>query len=400
MKLTDTEAVLLGDVRAELEQLVLSRTQSDPEDVVQESLARLLEVRARLDAEVWKPYALATARHLLHDRARQLDKAARHQHRLFERPEIDSPEAGVLRAEEHAAVQRGLDALDAPERELLNEHYSGDQGVLPGGVTPARAARLARVRARLRLAYVLQHERVQLPTSRCRPVLEALSAGERRRQVQLGTSRHLTACSTCAVLAPALVHRRRSLVGWQPLSWAGLTGAAAAVWAAMRRRPARSSVAVGGAVVVAGTVMLASQAMAPTTPVTAPPSSAPPAAAPPVGGTLQVDGLPVSLGPDAEPLQGGTATGQDLSVVAVPADEGFWVGAPEARIWVQLVTNGGESVRQVRPGDLVSLRGVVRRTDEQFPARVGLTQEEGAGEVLRRGLYVEVLVGDLDVRPG
>ncbi len=112
-----------------------------------------------------------------------------------------------------------------------------------------------------------------------------------------------------------------------------------------------------------------------------------------------MDGRPVSLELSAARLDKGTATGKDLPVFTVPADEGFWVGTSEARIWVQAITNG-ESPAQIRPGDLVTLRGVVRATDASFPARVGLTGEEGAGELLRRGLYIEVLTEELTVRPG
>ena len=46
------------------------------------------------------------------------------------------------------------------------------------------------------------------PTDRCRPVLIALSAGERRRQQQLDCAGHLLECDYCSALSPALLDRR------------------------------------------------------------------------------------------------------------------------------------------------------------------------------------------------
>ena len=55
------------------------------------------------------------------------------------------------------------------------------QGSTPGAV----AARLSRARASLRVEYLLLAEGIEPPTDRCRPVLRALSSGDRRRQREL-----------------------------------------------------------------------------------------------------------------------------------------------------------------------------------------------------------------------
>jgi hypothetical protein len=65
----------------------------------------------------------------------------------------------------------------------------------------AIAMRLARARATLRLEFLLAVRRVELPTDRCRLVLLALSAGDRRRQPKLDAAGHLDTCPTCAALA-------------------------------------------------------------------------------------------------------------------------------------------------------------------------------------------------------
>jgi hypothetical protein len=81
----------------------------------------------------------------------------------------------------------------------------------------------------------------------------------------------------------------------------------------------------------------------------------------------------------------------------VPVDEGFWVGIePGRRMWVQLV-GPGESPQQVRPGDVVSFRGQAVPTPPDLPARVGLTDAGGAGEVVQAGRHLEVRHVDLVV---
>jgi anti-sigma regulatory factor (Ser/Thr protein kinase) len=58
--------------------------------------------------------------------------------------------------------------------------------------------------------YLLELEQAEPPTARCRPVLLALSAGDRRRQRDLDAGGHLLACSWCARLSEALLDRRRT----------------------------------------------------------------------------------------------------------------------------------------------------------------------------------------------
>jgi anti-sigma regulatory factor (Ser/Thr protein kinase) len=72
------------------------------------------------------------------------------------------------------------------------------------------AAQLNRTRARLRVEYLLVSERVEPPTERCRPVLLAISSGDRRRQREVDAARHLLECDLCARLSGPLVGRGRS----------------------------------------------------------------------------------------------------------------------------------------------------------------------------------------------
>jgi anti-sigma regulatory factor (Ser/Thr protein kinase) len=78
-------------------------------------------------------------------------------------------------------------------------------GVSAGAV----AAQLNRSRARLRVEYLLALEDVEPPSDRCRPVLLALSLGDRRRQRELDAARHLLECDLCASLSQPLLERGR-----------------------------------------------------------------------------------------------------------------------------------------------------------------------------------------------
>jgi len=88
---------------------------------------------------------------------------------------------------------------------------------------------------------------------------------------------------------------------------------------------------------------------------------------------------------------------REVPVLAVPADEGFWVGEPGARMWVKLRV-GGESGVRVRAGDVVSFRGMLVRHGPEFADRVGVSRPEGAGELNRTGHHVDVRGKSLIVR--
>ena len=76
-----------------------------------------------------------------------------------------------------------------------------------GSTAGAVAAQLNRTRARLRVEYLLALERAEPPTDRCRPVLLALSSGDRRRQREVDAGRHLLECDLCARLSEPLMER-------------------------------------------------------------------------------------------------------------------------------------------------------------------------------------------------
>lgn len=379
-----------------VEAYVRARAVDDAEDVVQESLTRLLESQDRLDRSAWGAYAVITARNLLVSRERERETAGRHQHRLYDPGARDSVEQELLLAEEHHDLTRALDSLPPQDRELLVERYSESPTDRHRSLPAARAARLARARARLRVAYLVQHGRVQLPTPRCRPVLEALTSGDRRRQERLGAARHLLACPVCAAHSAGLVARRRASIGLHPLAWIG----AALAWGWRQAREHRATA-------TAATLVVSAVAVVAVTPLSLPGGASAPTApggasrSEPAGpGTVTIGALRVLPRRPPAPLPTGPAVGRAVPVSEVPADEGFWVGGgPGQRLWVQVVTPA-ESAEQVRPGDLVSFVGRALPVDPQLAARAGLTDDEGAGELADLGVYIEVRPQDLDVLPG
>ena len=98
------------------------------------------------------------------------------------------------------------------------------------------------------------------------------------------------------------------------------------------------------------------------------------------------------LGASADDLRthaGQPAAGRAVRVQSVPADEGFWVGTSEQdRLWVQLSGTAGESAYKVRQGDSIDFTGTVTATPEDFAAKTGVTEAEGAGQLTSQGFHV------------
>lgn len=183
------------------------------DDLVQETLVRVMAARARVEQDTLAPYAAVTARNLVISLARSDERARRMAHLLADGVESERPEDDLLRREERAAVEAALTRIPESERDMLVAHevHGQDTATLAAseGSTPgAIAARLSRTRARLRVEYLLERERAEPPTDRCRPVLFALSAGDRRRQRELDAGGHLLACDFCARLSAPLLDRR------------------------------------------------------------------------------------------------------------------------------------------------------------------------------------------------
>ncbi|HKO84310.1 MAG TPA: sigma-70 family RNA polymerase sigma factor [Actinomycetota bacterium] len=185
------------------------------EDLVQETLTRVMAARRRLEPRTLAPYAVVTARNLTRSLATSEDRSRRHAHRLIDLREPVLPEDEALRREESRAITTALAKLPQQDQEALVAHevegtdtttLAASRDSTPGAV----AAQLSRARAKLRVEYLLELEQAEPPTAHCRPVLLALSAGDRRRQRDLDAGGHLLACGWCARLSEPLLDRRRT----------------------------------------------------------------------------------------------------------------------------------------------------------------------------------------------
>ena len=375
----------------------------DVDDIVQETLVRMLPARERLEATALTAYAITVARNLVHDLHRTRSRRRDLLPRLVEDRSPEQPDALAVAAEERRALRMALDRLPEDQRDLMIAHdvHGAPLDDLSGdGSAGSVAARLSRVRARTRVDYVLALRRVELPSERCRPVLNAVSAGDQRRQGVLRAGRHIVTCEVCAGVAPVLLQRDRALAGVLPWAWlgAGLAGLVAAA----RRHPLQAgTAAVGTAAMVTVAVVAGSPSPAPAAPV-AVATPAESAAAPSVATFTSTGYLRVG-GRRLPPTRAGLAVAEGLAVLArsvpvtgVPADEGFWVGEPDRRTWVQL-SGRGESAVTVRPGDRVSFTGRLVTQRPGFAARVGVGETQGADLLRRQGHHLEVVRAQLTV---
>jgi serine/threonine-protein kinase RsbT len=206
----DDPADLAALIRRVVARRVSSRDAVD--DIVQETMARLLASSHRLDGRAIGPYAVVTARNLVASQWRRADTGKRHEHRLFDPRPATAPDEALLEREEADAIRAALDRLSPREREVLVAHEVEGQdtrslAVELGSTPGAVAAQLARSRAKLRVEYLIELDR-DPPTPQCRPVLVALSAGDRRRQAELDAGYHLLDCDYCAALSQPLFDRR------------------------------------------------------------------------------------------------------------------------------------------------------------------------------------------------
>ncbi|HEY5882740.1 MAG TPA: sigma-70 family RNA polymerase sigma factor [Nakamurella sp.] len=183
------------------------------DDLVQETLARVMAARDRIERGTLAPYAVAVARNLVVAVGQGQDRARRTAHLLMAETADPPPDAEVLQHEETTVVGAALARLSPREREVLLAHEVEGAGTAElaarRGSTPgAIAAQLNRTRAKLRVEYLLADTGMTPPTDRCRPVMFALSAGDRRRQRDLDTAGHLLECDCCLQLSTALFDRR------------------------------------------------------------------------------------------------------------------------------------------------------------------------------------------------
>jgi RNA polymerase sigma factor (sigma-70 family) len=203
-------AALIPTVRRIVAARVRDRGAAD--DLVQETLVRVLAAADRVEPGMLEPYAIVTARNVVATMWQQQDRHRRNQHRVVDLRAPDPPDEDMLRREEQHAVTVALTRLSERERSSLLAHEVAGRDTRSlaedlGSTAGAVAAQLNRARARMRVEYLLALDRAEPLGERCRPVLLALSSGDRRRQRELDAARHLLECELCARLSQPLLER-------------------------------------------------------------------------------------------------------------------------------------------------------------------------------------------------
>lgn len=206
-----------GDVAALLpmvRRIVRARVGGHPaaEDLIQETLTRVLAASPTIEDGMLEPYAIVTARNVIASMWRDVDRHKRNEHRVVDLRQPDAPDEQMVLDEEQSAVVAALARLSDREREALVAHeVSGkDTHSLAAesqSTAGAIAAQLNRTRARMRVEYLLALEKTEPRTEQCRPVLLAISGGDRRRQREVDAARHVLGCELCARLSEPLMRR-------------------------------------------------------------------------------------------------------------------------------------------------------------------------------------------------
>jgi RNA polymerase sigma factor (sigma-70 family) len=198
-----------------LRRIVFSRVGNEAaaEDLVQETLVKVLAAANRIEPGMLEPYAITTARHVIASMWRSQDTQRRNQHRVVGIDQVDAPDERLLKEEERAAVSAALGHLSEREQQTLLAHEVSGQDMRSlatelNTTAGAVAAQLNRTRARMRVEYLLALHDAEPPTDRCRPVLYAISGGDRRRQREVDAARHVLECELCAKLSEPLLERR------------------------------------------------------------------------------------------------------------------------------------------------------------------------------------------------
>ena len=159
------------------------------DDLVQETLARVMTARHRIEDSTLAPYAVATARNLVGKVGQGQDKERRKAHLMVDATPDPPAEAGLLQREEGSVVGAALARLAPAEREVLLAHEV--EGAAPPNSPPAAerppgaiAAQLNRSRAKLRVEYLLADAGVDaadgsVPSGAVRAVDPAIDADNR-----------------------------------------------------------------------------------------------------------------------------------------------------------------------------------------------------------------------------
>jgi RNA polymerase sigma factor (sigma-70 family) len=374
---------------------------SDIDDLVQDCLERLLGAHDRLAPETVLPYGIVTARNMVTSHMRTAARRATAVPLIADLREPDRPEDTLLAGEAHTAMETALNQLSAEERADILAYYDAVPATDRGAVEASGAlrVRMARVRAKLRLEYLLAFRHVELPSEQCRRVLLAVSAGDTRRQRQLQAGQHLLYCPVCATLSEPLSKRSAALTAFTfPVALlARLAAKARAHPAQAGASAAAGTAAVATAAIVASGMLSASPAPArhhpPATPIsTVRPSPSPQATI----ARLSIGEQTVTATRQVRTMVGSHADATGVTVQSTVTHNGFWIGSPALRMWVQL--EGPLRPLHIVAGDHLRFTGTVAANGSTYLAAAGLSGPDAA-LLKRQGAHLDVETTNIQVEP-
>lgn len=361
---------------------VRSRT-SDPhlqDDVVQETMSKILAVSDRLIPESLTAYAIVCARNALAADYRRRSRDSKFAPRLAHPetlPDHNESDPLVIK-EERDAIVAALDTLPVAEKDLLLNRHVTQQNLSQMAANQSKgsvALRLARARAKLRVEYLIAYRKLQLPTPRCKPALLAVSMGDHRRQEQLQAGKHFATCETCADLYEPLLQRKRGLALAVPL---GLIN----IKEAISTHPAASSLG-GAGVATAG--VAAALVLQPASPAPDPCLNVVTVANHSLASVDLQDTAPASTVSVNNAMVGNTVT-----------KEGFWATCGTSKLWVQMQTST-ESAVEVLPGKTVSFDATLAAHQAGYAQSTGITQQPDASQLDAQLRHVEVPAANVRV---
>ena len=114
----------VADLMPMVRRIVHARVGSHPsaDDLVQETLTRVLAASATIEPGMLEPYAIVTARNVVASMWRDDDRKRRNQHRVVDLSTPDPPETQIVLDEEQSAMATALARLTERERRTLLEH--------------------------------------------------------------------------------------------------------------------------------------------------------------------------------------------------------------------------------------------------------------------------------------